>query len=316
MKAQCDEHRAQTAKSGAELKKFIEGHEKELMDCLELNSINFFMFKRYVSSYGSPDNEEVLLVLDTVFREFNIRILQNRMYPYLKMNAQDLMTLMSLPLSTTENNLRVTLSEIRFSKEEKNALVSFWSTHWSSFQSMEELYDAHILYTERQIELDERKRKDAFVEAWGLESSEDIRLLNNIPYFEKLEQAKACAAQLDRPLLICFSGHTVLNAKKMEENVLADPAVQEVLSTKFILVLLMVDDQNPLPKGKQRTEDFQGQSYELKTRGDQWALLELTMLNDTQQPVFVKTNAELVQIGDVMKYTSSIAEFRTWLKEE
>lgn len=322
VRAQCDELKGYSVNSIEDLIEFVTTNEAEMMTCLDLDSFNMFSFKKFLISYPIQLNagmdekaDEQSFVVDSAYHAFDTRILQNRMYHILRMMDEPKMRVINLPLSVPEKRLRNIFAKARFNTEETEAFVSYWKKHRSEHKNMEELYSAFNNYQQEQKVLAEERRKEVLVKDWGLTTMEDLSVLHDIPFFEKLKPAQACARAMDRPMIICFSGYTVVNSRKMEDNVLVDTNIQQLLREDYIFVLLMVDDKRELPKEEQRTEIFKGESFELKTYGDQWAFLELKVVNSNRQPFFVKTNAELVRIGSTIQYTSSIPEFKSWLGE-
>lgn len=320
-RAQCDVMRSHIASTAEELIEYSDLYQSQLMTCLELDSFQFLWFKNFISNNASNDGLKKKddagregFELDTLFIAFNQRVLKNRMYPFLKMAEEPIIQVMSLPVSVSETELQFTLQEGRFSQEESATLIEYWRENAAKYKSMEGLYRAHVQNQLEKKEAEENKRKQEFASAWGLNSIEDIHLLHNFPFFDELGPAKEYAQKSGRPLLVCFTGFTVVNGVKMQEGVLAAPVIQELLRDDFILVLLRLDDRRVLPKEEQRTELVVGKPFDVKTYGDKWTLLELNMFNAGALPLFFKSSYDLVPIGTPMKYTSSVEEFRAWLE--
>lgn len=73
----------------------------------------------------------------------------------------------------------------------------------------------------------------------------------SLPFEElsSLGQAMAAGKEKKKPVLIFFTGHACVNARKMEERVLAQDKVRSYLSTYYAGFAAYVDDKRPNEKG-------------------------------------------------------------------
>ena len=67
-------------------------------------------------------------------------------------------------------------------------------------------------------------------------------------YFD-LDQAKRCAKEQGKQVLIDFTGHGCANFRKMEDNIWVDQGVKAEIDEKYIIVSLYIDDRIQLLKG-------------------------------------------------------------------
>jgi len=88
------------------------------------------------------------------------------------------------------------------------------------------------------------------------------------------EEGMAAAAAQGKPALIDFTGFGCVNCRKMEAAVWTDPEVADLLTNKYILISLFVDDKTPL-KEKMEVE-INGHKRILRTVGDKWSYLQQT----------------------------------------
>ena len=100
----------------------------------------------------------------------------------------------------------------------------------------------------------------------------------------------------------------------MEENVWTNEEVKSIMSEKFILVSLYVDDKKSLPAAKQFTyKTKEGVNKEIITVGDKWATFETENFKNNAQPLYAILNGDEVLLNHPVGYTPSVKEYRDWL---
>jgi len=102
-------------------------------------------------------------------------------------------------------------------------------------------------------------------------------------YFD-LEEGLACAARLNKPVLIDFKGHACANCKEMDARVWSDPEVQRRIRENFVLVGLYVDDRTKLPDNEIFMSKIDGK--EKKTMGKKNEDIEISMFNTNTLPLY------------------------------
>lgn len=131
-------------------------------------------------------------------------------------------------------------------------------------------------------------------------------------YFD-YEQALACAKDQGKPLFIDFTGHGCVNCREMEQRVWSDPKVLKILSEKYILVVLYVDDRTALPK-----EEWYVSSYDKKTKktiGQQNADFQITRFNNNAQPFYILLNSNEELLVPPKAYDLNISNFVKFLQK-
>ena len=73
--------------------------------------------------------------------------------------------------------------------------------------------------------------------------SDFLHLPHNLQGFFELEEARAYAESVDKPLFIDFTGHGCVNCREMENRVWSDPRVLEILRNDYVIVALYCDDK-------------------------------------------------------------------------
>lgn len=126
------------------------------------------------------------------------------------------------------------------------------------------------------------------------------------PIVNDLDLAFKKAKELNKPILIDFTGWACVNCRKMEEQVWVKPEIAAVIREKYILVSLYVDDKKLLPL-EERTESIQ-------TVGDKWAAFQATHFKQVTQPLYVAVSAEGKLLTRPVGYTPDAGKYLQWLE--
>ena len=109
---------------------------------------------------------------------------------------------------------------------------------------------------------------------------------NNLSCFKDYDEALAYAKQVNKPLLIDFTGYNCANCRRMEENIWTDPEVYKTINEEFVLVSLYVDDyQKKLPDSMKYISPFNGSIRD--SYGHKWSDFQTTCFNTNTQPQYV-----------------------------
>ena len=128
--------------------------------------------------------------------------------------------------------------------------------------------------------------------------------------FFDLEEAKAYAAKVGKPVFLDFTGHGCVNCREMEARVWSDPTVKAKLENDFVICALYVDDKKQVAK-----EDWvtAANGKVLKTLGKINSAFALEQFGANAQPHYVILDAEGQQLGDARGYNLDVAEFVKWM---
>jgi thiol:disulfide interchange protein len=130
-------------------------------------------------------------------------------------------------------------------------------------------------------------------------------------YEEGLKKAKA----ENKPILLDFTGYACVNCRRMEENVWSKEEIFKIMSEKFIVVSLYVDDKKKLPAAQQFTyKTKEGVSKEIITVGDKWATFETENFKNNAQPLYAILNTDEVLLNNPVGYTPDVKEYKKWLE--
>lgn len=108
------------------------------------------------------------------------------------------------------------------------------------------------------------------------------------PYYD-YDQALETAKELNKPVLIDFTGWNCVNCREMEANVWTDPSVAKLLKEEFVMAELFVDDKTELPANEQFVSKYSGKK--IKTIGNKNSDFQASTFNSNSQPLYVIVDA-------------------------
>lgn len=137
-------------------------------------------------------------------------------------------------------------------------------------------------------------------------------------HFLDFEEAEDYAQEVQRPILIDFTGYACVNCRKMEENVWTDEKVKKLLD-QYVIVSLYVDDKNELPKeqqGEVPIELYDGTKKQKKiiTIGNKWATFESLRFKQISQPYYVLLSPDGYLLTNPIGFTPDVDAYVEWLE--
>jgi hypothetical protein len=152
----------------------------------------------------------------------------------------------------------------------------FLETHSDSTISMLEMLDR---FDEFEAELNIRKvETDALFDRLFAPTKIDIEPLLQ----ESIDQNK--------PILLYFTGFSVVGSSKLESTIMRDPKILDALNSKFIFRALYVDDRSLLPESE--WVNHENHPKTVKTIGDVNQFFEMDVFNIASVPFFAAINQE------------------------
>ncbi len=131
--------------------------------------------------------------------------------------------------------------------------------------------------------------------------------------FTDYDKGLAYAKEVNKPILLDFTGFACVNCRKMEINVWSDEKILSVLKNDVVLISLYVDDKRELPKEEQHVSKITGNDIE--TIGDKWTEFIITRYKTNTQPYYVLTDLNEQKLNQPVSYTPNINEYHAWLKD-
>ena len=110
----------------------------------------------------------------------------------------------------------------------------------------------------------------------------------NLSCVKDYEQGVQLAQQVDKPILLDFTGYACVNCRKMEENVWPIDKVYKQLKEEYVLVSLYVDDRTELPESEKiEVERANGTKRRLRNIGNKWSHFQQQRFQINTQPYYV-----------------------------
>lgn len=131
------------------------------------------------------------------------------------------------------------------------------------------------------------------------------------PMFTDYEEGMAYAKAHKMPVMIDFTGYGCVNCRKMEAAVFVDPTVADIMTNKYVLIQLYVDEKTKL--AEPIVVDDNGTTRKLRTVGDKWSYLQSQKFGGTVQPLYVLLDNEGNVLEKSYSYDEDIPKFINWL---
>lgn len=136
--------------------------------------------------------------------------------------------------------------------------------------------------------------------------------------YDDFDEALAHAKEVNKPLLLDFTGWACVNCRQMEETVWTDEEVKRILEEDFVLVSLYVDDKVELPLDQQGVFEFEAdgksKKKKIKTIGNKWATFQTHVFNNNSQPYYVMLTPDGELMGNPVGYTPDVETYKEYLK--
>ena len=130
--------------------------------------------------------------------------------------------------------------------------------------------------------------------------------------FNDYDEGMAYAKAHGMPVMIDFTGYGCVNCRKMEAAVWTDPQVASIMTEKYVLITLYVDEKTPLPE--KLTVQENGQSVTLRTVGDRWSYLQRSKFGANAQPFYVLLDNAGHPLTGSYSYNEDIAAYVSFLQ--
>jgi thiol:disulfide interchange protein DsbD len=136
---------------------------------------------------------------------------------------------------------------------------------------------------------------------------------HDIIAFKDYETGMAYAKEVNKPVLLDFTGYACVNCRKMEERVWSDPSVLSILKNEIVLISLYVDDKKSLPDEDQFVSATTGKR--IKTIGNKWSNFQIEKYQTNAQPQYVLLDHEGNNLNPSIAYEPNINTYLDWLKD-
>lgn len=139
---------------------------------------------------------------------------------------------------------------------------------------------------------------------------------NNLKNFKDLKAGIAYAKQVNKPIMIDFTGHACVNCRKMEEHIWPLEKIDNYLRNEYVLISLYVDDKKDLPADeKVEVNRINGGKRLLKNYGHKWSNFQTQFFKSNSQPYYVLLNSNGTQVlSEPVGYTPNEADYANFLQ--
>lgn len=127
--------------------------------------------------------------------------------------------------------------------------------------------------------------------------------------FDDYDEALRYANDVNKPLLVDFTGYGCVNCRRMEENVWIIPEIKDIINNDYVLVSLYVDDRRPLP---QKLTSSDGKT--LRKVGDKWSTFQRINFEKISQPYYVLVTPDEKVLNTPRVYTPDVATYQGFLE--
>lgn len=139
---------------------------------------------------------------------------------------------------------------------------------------------------------------------------------NNFKSFKDFKKGVDYANQLNKPIIVDFTGYACVNCRLMEEQVWSNESIKPYFQSEYVLISLYVDDKQELPEAEKLTLQRAGGGLRsLKNYGQKWAYFQTEFFKSNSQPYYVllSPDGHTILVPPV-GYTKSISDFELFLK--
>ena len=133
--------------------------------------------------------------------------------------------------------------------------------------------------------------------------------------FKDFDKGLKYAKEINKPILLDFTGWACVNCRRVEENIWTDPVVFDLINNNFVLISLYVDDRKELEKVNQLDLKYKsGKIKEIRTIGDKSATFQALNFKSASQPYYVLLDPNLKILNSPIQYTTKDV-YQAWLEE-
>ncbi|MGO4920961.1 protein-disulfide reductase DsbD family protein [Maribacter spongiicola] len=136
-----------------------------------------------------------------------------------------------------------------------------------------------------------------------------------IDCFKDFNEGLAYAKEVDKPILLDFTGWACVNCRKMEENVWSDAEVFPIIKDNYVLISLYTDDREELPSAEQFNFQYDsGRVKEISNIAQKWGTFQDVNFSSISQPFYVLLSPDLKVLNTSIQ-NSDVPTYKNWLLE-
>jgi len=135
---------------------------------------------------------------------------------------------------------------------------------------------------------------------------------HDILHFFDYDKGLKYAKEVNKPVMIDFTGWACVNCRKMEQNVWPEPGVLRILKNDVVLISLYVDEKRKLPEAEQYVSPETGKK--IKTIGNKWSDFQIKRYQTNAQPYYVLMDHNEENLVKPEDYNPDAEAYENWLK--
>ncbi|MBX2871931.1 MAG: thioredoxin family protein [Saprospiraceae bacterium] len=132
---------------------------------------------------------------------------------------------------------------------------------------------------------------------------------NNLECFKDYYEGVTYAKEINKPVLLDFTGHGCVNCRKTEEHIWTAESIWERITEDYVLISLYVDDRNPLDKPLVSKLS----NKKLRNVGHMWTDFQVTNFKQNTQPLYVLMSPEEKVLAAPRGYKEGVRDYSDFL---
>lgn len=132
---------------------------------------------------------------------------------------------------------------------------------------------------------------------------------NNINCFKDYFEGISYAKEVNKPVMIDFTGHGCVNCRKTEEHIWVDDRIRGILNDSLVLISLYVDDDKKL----EQIYLSEHSGKKIRNVGNKWADFQIVNFQQNSQPLYVMATNEGQVISKPRPFRDGVDDYLKFL---
>jgi thiol:disulfide interchange protein len=133
---------------------------------------------------------------------------------------------------------------------------------------------------------------------------------NNINCFKDYFEGMSYAKEVNKPVMLDFTGHGCVNCRKTEEHIWVDDRIRGILNDSVVLISLYVDEDKKL--SNVYISEHSGRK--LRNVGNKWADFQIVNFKQNSQPLYVMATHDQKVISKPRPFVEGIDGYLQFLE--
>lgn len=133
---------------------------------------------------------------------------------------------------------------------------------------------------------------------------------NNINCFKDYFEGISYAREVNKPVMLDFTGHGCVNCRKTEEHIWVDDRIRRILNDSVVLISLYVDDDKKLSS----VYISEQSGRKLRNVGNKWADFQIVNFQQNSQPLYVMATNDQKVISKPRPFVEGIDGYLQFLQ--